>query len=227
MHNEPKQPTEGTIWKPLQTYTMAAVCLVIGVAVGYLVRGSASPAPPPTSATTASTAQPTADPHAGMGKQGMPSLEQMKQMADKQAEPLLAKLKDDSKNPDLLNQIGSLYRVTHQFKTAADYYQKALDIDPKNVGARTDLASCLYYTGDIDRAIAQLRESLKYDPDHAGTLFNLGMIEWQGKGDSKDAIATWEQLLKLHPDYAQKDAVLHLIDVAKQGKPKTTAAVTQ
>ena len=154
----------------------------------------------------------------------MPSLDEMKQMADKQAEPLLAKLKDGPRNADLLNEVGSLYRVTHQFKTAADYYQKALEIDPKNVGARTDLASCLYYTGDVDGAIAQLHESLKYDPNHAGTLFNLGLIEWQGKGDSKDAIATWENLLKLHPDFPQKDAVLNLIASARQGKSKITVA---
>lgn len=224
MENQANQPTKSPYWKPLQTYTMAAVCLVIGVAVGYLVRGSASPAPVVASAPVV---EPASDPHGGIAKQGMPSLEEMKRMADKQAEPLLAKLKDDPKSADLLNQIGSVYRVTHQFTTAAEYYQKSLEIDPKNVGARTDLASCLYYTGDVDGAITQLRESLKYDPNHAGTLFNLGMIEWQGKGDSKDAIATWQTLLKLHPDFAQKDAVLHLIDVAKQGKPKTAATVAQ
>lgn len=231
MNIDANQPTKSSLWKPVQTYTMAAICLVIGVAAGYLVRGSASSAPAVASAASvvvsAPAAEPASNPHAGMAKQGMPSLEEMKQMADKQAQSLLAKLKDDPKNADLLNQIGSIYRVTHQFSAAAEYYQKSLDIDPKNVGARTDLASCLYYTGDSDGAIAQLRESLKYDPNHAGTLFNLGMIEWQGKGDSKAAIATWERLLKLHPDYAQKDAVLHLIDVAKQGKPKTAAAVTQ
>jgi cytochrome c-type biogenesis protein CcmH/NrfG len=224
MDNEAIQPTKSTIWRPLQTYAMAASCLVIGMVVGYLVRGSASPAP---AVTSVATAEPAGNPHAGMGKQGMPSLEQMKQMADKQAGPVLAKLKDDPKNAELLNQIGTVYRATHQFQTAAEYFQKALDIDPKNVGARTDLASCLYYSGNVDGAITQLHESLKYDPNHAGTLFNLGMIEWQGKGDPTEAIATWEKLLKLHPDYAQKDGVLHLIEVAKQGKPRTTAAVDQ
>jgi cytochrome c-type biogenesis protein CcmH/NrfG len=188
------------------------------------VRGSAAPKP---AITPSPTAQQAADPHAAMGQKAMPSLEDMKKMADKQAEPLLTKLKADPKNADLLNQVGGVYRVTHQFKTAAEYYQKALDIDPKNVGARTDLASCLYYSGDIDGAIAQLHESLKYDPNHAGTLFNLGIMEWQGKADSKDAIATWEKLLQLHPDFSQKDAVLHLIDLAKQGKQKATVAEKQ
>jgi cytochrome c-type biogenesis protein CcmH/NrfG len=224
MEKEANQPAKGTIWKPIQTCTMATVCLLIGVVVGYLVRSSAPPEP---AVANAPNIQQAGDPHAAMGQKKMPSLDEMKQMADKQAEPLLGRLKDDPKNADLLNQVGSLYRVTHQFKTAADYYHKALDIDPKNVGARTDLASCMYYTGDINGAITQLHDSLKYDPNHAGTLFNLGLIEWQGKNDSKDAIATWEKLLKLHPDFPQKDAVLHLIDSAKQGKPKITVAEKQ
>jgi tetratricopeptide (TPR) repeat protein len=224
MEDQNIQPSKATIWKPIQTYTMAAVCLLIGIVLGYLVRGSAAPEPPVAAAAGVPQA---GDPHAGMADKKMPSLDEMKQMADKQAEPLLAKLKDDPKNADLLNQVGSLYRVTHQFKTAAEYYQKALDIDAKNVGARTDLASCLFYEGNVDGAIAQLHESLTYDPNHAGALLNLGLIEWKGKGDSKAAIAAWEKLLKVHPDFAQKDAVLHMIDVAKQGKPNPAIAEKQ
>lgn len=62
-------------------------------------------------------------------------------MADKQAEPLLAKLKSDPKNPALLNQLGTVYKATHQFQQAASYYQKAIEADPKNVAARTPSAS--------------------------------------------------------------------------------------
>ncbi len=216
---QPRRST--TTWKPGQTYAMAAVCLVIGVVVGYLVRGSAAPANP-SAAMAASAAAPSGSPHGGAEPGQMPSLEGMKRMADKQAEPLLTKLKSDPNNAELLNQIGSVYRITHQFQTAADYYKKSLAIDPKNVGASTDLASCLYYTGDVDGAIAQLQQSLKYDPKHAGTLFNLGMIEWQGKGDGKDAVATWEKLLKLNPDFDKKEAVQQLIAEAK-AHPKRPA----
>ena len=91
MENEGNQRSPGTIWKPVQTYTMATVCLIIGVLVGYLVRGSASPKPAVAAAPV--VAQEASDPHAAMGNKAMPSLEEMKQMADKQAEPLLAKLK--------------------------------------------------------------------------------------------------------------------------------------
>lgn len=193
-------------WLPWQVYVMAVVCLLVGVLFGYLVRGSAptTSAPQPQQPATTSSAS-----------QKMPSLDDMKKMADKQAEPLLAKLKKDPNNADLLNQVGTLYRMTHQFQTAASYYQKALDLNPKNVGARTDMASCMYYQGDVDGAIAQLEKSLTYDPKHAGTLLNLGLIRWKGKGDAAGAVAEWEKLLKFYPNYENKDGVQKLIAEAK------------
>lgn len=151
----------------------------------------------------------------------MPSLEEMKSMADKKAAPLLEKLKTEPNNPDLLSQVGLIYKSTHQFNEAISYYQKALQIDPKNVPARTELASCLYYTGDVDGAIAQLQTSLQHDPKDINSLFNLGMMKWQGKQDSKGALAAWELLLKSNPqiDAAHKATVRKLIaDVQMQGK---------
>ena len=109
---------------------MAVICLVLGGVLGYLFRGSASR---PAQASTP-TNQPAAVGAAGMGmQQQMPSLDDMKRMADKQAEPLLEKLKSDPNNSSLLNQLGTLYKVTHQFKQAEDYYQNAVKADPRNV----------------------------------------------------------------------------------------------
>jgi len=227
MDNETKQPgISSTIWTATQTYAMATVCLLVGVLVGYLVRGSAKPAET-TAPVSAETQQSASMPPHGMGQQGMPTLEDMKRMADKQAEPLLAKLKTDPNNVDLLNQIAVAYKASHQFKDAIVYYQKALDIDPKNVPVRTDLATCLYYTGDVDGALGQLQKSLSYDPNHAGTLLNIGIITWKGKGDANTAVGYWEKLLKLHPNFEQKDMVQHLIATATQSKSKATVAQTQ
>jgi len=129
----------------------------------------------------------------------MPTIEQMKQMADKKAAPLLEKLKSDRYNSDLLIEVGKIYNSTHQFKEAAGYYDKALQVTPNNVAIRTEMASCLYYSGDVDGAISQLQQSLRYDPKDANSLFNLGMVKWQGKKDGKGALAAWQLLLKSNP----------------------------
>ena len=196
---------------------MAGICLAIGLVLGYLFRGSA--AHPDLTSTAAQ--MPAAAGAAPAAQPQMPSLEDMKRMADKKAEPLLAKLKTDPSNSALLNQIGTLYKATHQFEEAAGYFQKAIDADPKNVAARTDLASCLFYQGDADGAIKQLQQSLRYDPKDANSLFNLGMIRLQAKHDPSGAVTAWQQLLKLNPTLAEdkKAAVEKLITQARKPKP--------
>jgi cytochrome c-type biogenesis protein CcmH/NrfG len=205
-------------WKTTQAYAMAATCLVIGIALGYLFHGSA---PRPALPSQTAQMQMQSPSGASAGRQHpMDNLEDMKRMADKKAEPLLVKLKANPNNSELLNQIGTLYKVTHQFKEAAGYFQKALAADPKNVAARTDLASCLFYQGDADGAIQQLQQSLSYDPKDANSLFNLGMIRLQGKNDPTGAVTAWKQLLRLNPTLAddKKAAVQKLIAQARQPK---------
>ncbi len=215
-------PTGASAWQVKQVYAMAVISLVVGLAIGYLFRGSQSPAPP---AQPAAAAQPS--PAAGgMGGPGgmsgqMPTLDQMKQMADKKAEPLLEELKGDPKNTELLTQIAKIYLSTHQFKDAASYYGKAVQLDPKNVAFRTEMASCMYYDGDVDGAIGQLQQSLHYNPNDANSLFNLGMIKWQGKQDSKGALEAWQRLLKSNPELSpeRRAKVQKLMaDVQMQGK---------
>src|SRR5271169_3169747 len=106
MTNEVTQSSSSE-WRAQQVYVLAVVCLLIGLAVGYLFRGSRSPASPASAAMRAAANAGAAHPAMGQGAMGAqpPTLEQMKQMADKKAEPLLAKLKDDPKNADLLVQV--------------------------------------------------------------------------------------------------------------------------
>jgi cytochrome c-type biogenesis protein CcmH/NrfG len=83
------------------------------------------------------------------------------------------------------------------------------------------MASCLYDNGDVDGAISQLQKALQYNPKDANSLFNLGMIKWQGKQDSKGALGAWQQLLKSNPQLSpdRKAKVQKLIaDVQMQGK---------
>jgi cytochrome c-type biogenesis protein CcmH/NrfG len=217
MVNEPStQPSAGLAWSAKQVYAMAVVCLVVGLAIGYLFRGSQSPAAPAQPAANAQSAASAG----GMGGH-VPSLEEMKQMADTKAAPLLEKLKSDPNNGGLLFQVGNIYKATHQFKEAADYYNKALQVDPKNVAARTEMASCMYYNGDVDGAISQLQQSLRYDPKDANSLFNLGMIKWQGKQDGKGALAAWQELLRSNPQLsAERKAKVQklMADAKMQGK---------
>jgi cytochrome c-type biogenesis protein CcmH/NrfG len=190
--------------------TMALICLATGLGIGYLMRGSQQAVLPATGTThpITQTAAANAKP---MGHRV--TLEQMKQLADKQAAPLLEKLKSNPNDSTLLMQVGAIYHTTHRFKEAADYYSRALDTDPRDVAIRTKLASSLYRNGDIEGSITQLNRALTYDPKNANALFDLGMIKLQGKGDPKGALAAWQRLLKMNPQLSpdRKATVLKLM----------------
>jgi len=213
----------GSGWKQSQVFMLCGVCLVVGVLVGYLVRGSESQS----SATKVANSQGIASQPTSLSmppSQQMPSLEDMRRMADKQAEPLLSQLKADPKNMKLLNEIGLVYKTAHQFEEAAKYFDESLQVDPTNIAVRADYASCLFYSGDVDGALTQLNKSLEYDPKHAGTLINIGIIKWKGKNDPDGAVQAWEKVLKYHPDFPQKAAVEHMIAEAKQSKKTSPVA---
>jgi cytochrome c-type biogenesis protein CcmH/NrfG len=209
-------------WQIKPLLVMCAVCLAAGFLAGYWLRGSAS-APAHAPSMAAELPGPASPAMVGAGQslvhqptKETPTLDDLKRMADKKAELALTKLKSDSKNPQLWNQVGLIYKSAHQFKEAAGYFEKSLQYDPKNLGVRADYATCMYYTGDVDGALAQLNQSLGYDPKHAGTLMNIGIIKWRGKNDVDGAVAAWEKLLQYHPDFPQKDFVQQMLTQAKQ-----------
>jgi len=194
-------------WTPGQVGLLAAVCLVLGLAGGYsLPAGKAANAAHAPAVATAPNA-----PHP------LATMEQMKALADAKAAPLLEKLKTTPNDAGLLAQLGAVYSANHQFKEAAQYFDKSLRLDPKNIPNRVAFASCLYYDGDVDSALAQLDQALKYDPKDTNSLFDVGVMRWKGKNDAAGAIAAWQQLLKMHPDLDRRPIVEKMIAEARAG----------
>jgi len=205
--------TASSNWTSTQAYVLAIICLVIGVAVGYFVRGSASPASP----EVASAQAPASAAPAGMGGMDPNKVtpDQLRHMVEKQVEPTLQQLKSNPTDPSLLAQVGNVYYDTQLYQDAIGYYEKSLNSDPKNVGVRTDLGTAYFYLGDADRAISEFKKALAQDPKHGQTLYNLGMVQWQGKGDVNAAVSAWETLLKTVPDYPDRSKVEQLVSKAK------------
>jgi cytochrome c-type biogenesis protein CcmH/NrfG len=210
-------------WTSVQAYVLAVICLLVGIAGGWLIRGSQNPAG--TETASAAAAAPAIAP----GTQ-TPTPAQMQKMADAQAAPLIEKLKADPNNVALLESTGNVYYDAQQFPTAIDYYQQALRVEPANTSVRTDMATAYWYTGNADTSIAELQKSLSYEPNKANTLFNLGIVEWQGKMDIDKALATWQKLLDTNPNYEGKAKVLELMAQVKKHagvKPGTPAKPLQ
>jgi hypothetical protein len=212
-----EQAVISTGWSTTQAYTLAVVCLLLGGAIGYLLRGSDPGAVVPVQA--AQTAQ---APGGGMGPGQIPGFGSVPgsgasaEMADKVAQPMLEALKKNPKDADTLARLGNLYYDSQLYAKAIEYYQLALKISPANADVRTDMGTAMFYLGDSDKALAEFEKSLSYRPNHPNTLFNAGIVKWQGKKDAKGAIAAWEQLLKTNPGYPERQKVEELLGRAKE-----------
>lgn len=201
-----KRPSQDQ-WTSVQAYTLAAVCLFVGVAGGWLVRGSQAPAAVAAAAVTAPDAT---------NNTAQPSPEQMKRMADAPAAPLLAKLKADPGNPELFALVGNVFYDAQQFETAIEYYQQALKVKPHDSSVRTDMATAYWYLGNADTAITEFNRALAYEPNKPNALFNLGIVEWRGKMNVDGALAAWQKLLDTNPDYENKAKLLELMAQVKK-----------
>ncbi|HST11875.1 MAG TPA: tetratricopeptide repeat protein [Terriglobales bacterium] len=137
-------------------------------------------------------------------------------MADKQASPLLDELQKDPANPELLAKVGNVYYDAQQYPVAIDYYQRVLKVKPADASVRTDMATAYWYTGSADTAIAEFNRALADEPNKPNALFNLGVVQWQGKMDIKGALATWQRLLDTNPNYEGKAKVVELMAQVKK-----------
>lgn len=195
-----------------QAYVLALITLIIGIGIGYLIRGSATPE------TAAASPAPASAP----GSFQVPSFNQASPQrlsldaVNQAAAPMLAQLQQRPTDPDLLAKIGNLYYDSQIYPQAIEFYQKSLKLRPNDVDVRTDMGTAMWYSGDPDAALKEFQISLSYNPSHNGTLFNRGVVLLQGKNDAPGAIASWQQLLKVNPNYPDRAKVEAMIEQAKQ-----------
>src|SRR5208282_1995587 len=150
-------------WTGPQAYLLAAFCLLLGVALGYLFRGSASPA------ATASAPAPAQQVSPAQNQQ--PSAEAQAAIVQAAA-PLLEAVNKNPNDYDSLVKLGNIYYDGQQFPAAIQYYERAVALHPENSDVRTDMATAYWYTGNADKAVSEMQTSLKYQPGHPQTLFN-------------------------------------------------------
>ena len=119
----------------------------------------------------------------------------------------------DPENATTYRVMGDGYALVSEFSQAITYYQKALDLAPDDAAARKNLVITynnhgvtLRNRGEWDAAIGVYRDALALQPTYQLTRKNLIDALWQKanarrqSGRSAEAIATYLELQKMHPD---------------------------
>jgi cytochrome c-type biogenesis protein CcmH/NrfG len=114
-------------------------------------------------------------------------------------------------------QLRNMYFDAGRFQDAAQWYEAALKINPKDVNVSTDLGIAYYYMNDADKALAQFDRSLTIDPSHAKTMLNVGIVRAFGKQDLKGAADAWQKVVAMAPNSEEARAAQQALDGIKSG----------
>jgi len=110
-----------------------------------------------------------------------------------------------------------------QWQRSIEWYEKALELEPKNVNARTDLGTAYFNLGRAQDALREYRKSLEVDPTHQPTMFNSIVVYLDGLHDAKAAQEAWERLHKLNANYPGLDRLKGRLD-AEAGSASSAPA---
>jgi cytochrome c-type biogenesis protein CcmH/NrfG len=124
-------------------------------------------------------------------------------------------------------QLGDMYFDAGRFQDAADWYEQALKIHPKDVNASTDLGIAYYYMNQLDRALAQFDHSLAIEPNHAKTLLNIGIVRAFGKQDLKGAAEVWQKVIAAAPSSDEARAARQALDGLRSAHPDAGAPTSK
>lgn len=107
-------------------------------------------------------------------------------------------IKNDPGNVTLLARLGSLYRTTDPNRSA-EYYRRALEIEPGNITYATGFAAALVQARRFDDAITILNRIIAASPDDYTAHANLAVALYEAKR-YPEAIAEYRWLIGKKPD---------------------------
>jgi tetratricopeptide (TPR) repeat protein len=205
-----------------ETLITALVFLGIGFLAGYVYKAQSTQnvaretAPAPASAPMgqAAGAATTSESSAAGLPPGHPPIGNpaMRQMLEQQAA-------QNQQDPQAALKVADYLYDQGQFDQAIPWYQKSLQLDARNVNARTDMGTCYFNIGRPDDALREFRQSLAINPRHEPTLYNLVVVNLEGKHDLKAASRAWDDLQRLNPNYPSLDQLKQKLDQARASAP--------
>ena len=146
----------------------------------------------------------------------------------------------DPENATTYRIMGDGYALASEFSRAITYYQKALDIAPDDAEARKNLVLSysnhgvvLRNRGEWDAAIRAYRDALALQPTYQLAKTNLIDVLWQKAnarrqaGRSAEAIATYLELQKLHPNDTDIASLLGELYLKVRDYPAAVSAFQQ
>lgn len=108
-------------------------------------------------------------------------------------------IKSGDKNPQVFYNIHELYNRIGDKKRASYYLAKLLELKPKDLNFRIELAKTLIEEGQIDKAEIHIEKALSINPDSIDALFLKAKI-LDKRGNKKELVEVYREILKIQPE---------------------------
>lgn len=128
--------------------------------------------------------------------------------------------------PDSFANLGNLFLKNKEYRTAEDYYKKALALDESFLNAHHNLAVSLCEQGRKAEGLEHYREALLIDKTHIPSLYNLAMV-LEETGDYAEAAGLYFNILalKAKPEALEFRISAALTGLYAQGKEAQKEAI--
>ena len=104
---------------------------------------------------------------------------------------------------------------------AVRQFKKALELNPQNAVAHSNLGGVLVTQGLVEEGVSHLNEAIRLDPANGGPYYNLGMLRSrQGRAD--EAIQQLTLAVRYRPEVADAQRVLGMLLCGKGDIPAGT-----
>jgi cytochrome c-type biogenesis protein CcmH/NrfG len=153
---------------------------------------------------------------------GVPSAASPQQTAQspQEAQAILnleAEVTANPDNYDAWTRLGHLYFDSDQVDKAIGAYTKSLELNSADPNVWTDLGVMYRRSGNPEKAIESFDKAIELDATHLQSRFNRGIVLNFDLGKTAEAIASWQSVLAIAPQYktANGMSLQDLIDQVK------------
>ena len=111
-------------------------------------------------------------------------------------------LKKDKKNFDALQLLGLTAARNKLWEIAADFFFKALEVNPNNSNLHNNQGIVFQELGQVDKALHSYRKSIYLNPENAEAFYNQADLLKYLKS-YENAIKSYMQAITVKPDFAE------------------------
>ena len=190
----------------------AVVFLIVGFVAGYVFKSQTASSRSVAESNSTSSSGAVASPADGSAlPPGHPAVATSPEV-QAQVQAMQQQAEANPQDPAAPLKLADFLYDHGDFQGAIPWYQKAVALDPRNVNASTDLGTCYFNLGRSNEALKQFQHSLDVEPQHQPTLFNIIVVNMEGKHDYQAARRAYDVLYKLNPTYPKLDDLKKTLD---------------